>query len=107
MYYNYIEGRQAGLNGLSEVVTNDGFVIGGRLQTQIQLANGWGIQAFGGYRGNRVQLQGSQSGMGMYSLGFRKEFANKKGSLGLAADNFFGGMKMKSTLCLLYTSRCV
>ncbi|MPR35834.1 TonB-dependent receptor domain-containing protein [Salmonirosea aquatica] len=98
MYYNYIEGRQVGLSGFSEEVSNSGFVIGGRLQTQLQLANGWGIQAFGGYRGNRVQLQGSQSGMGMYSLGFRKEFANKKGSLGLAADNFFGGMKMKSTL---------
>lgn len=98
MYYNFIEGRQVSLSGLSEVVSNSGFVIGGRLQSQIQLPNGWGIQAFGGYRGNRVQLQGVQGGMGMYSLGFRKEFANKKGSIGLAADNFFGGMKMKTTL---------
>ena len=68
------------------------------MQSQLQLPNGWGIQAFGGFRGNRVQLQGSQRGMGMYSLGFRKEFNNKKGSLGLAAENFFGGMKMQSTL---------
>lgn len=34
----------------------------------------------------------------MYSVGVRKEFANKKGSLGLAADNFFGGMRMRTTL---------
>ncbi len=98
MYYNYLEGRQMGLSGLSEMVSNSGFVIGGRVQTQLMLPNGWGLQAFGGYRGNRVQLQGAQSGMGMYSLGVRKEFANKKGSLGLAADNFFGGMRMKTTL---------
>ena len=33
----------------------------------------------------------------MYSLGVRKEFNNKKGSLGLATDNFLGGMRMTST----------
>ena len=98
MYYNYLEGQQTGLTGVSETVSNAGFVIGGRVQSQLQLPNGWGIQAFGGFRGNRVQLQGVQSGMGMYSLGVRKDFANKKGSLGLAADNFFGGMKIRSTL---------
>ena len=98
VYYNYLEGRQMGLDGFSEMVSNSGIVIGGRVQSQIQLANGWGIQAFGGYRGNRVQLQGAQSGMGMYSLGVRKELPGKKGSIGIAADNFFGGMRMKSTL---------
>jgi len=33
----------------------------------------------------------------MYSLGVKKDFNNKKGSIGLAADNFLGGMVMKST----------
>lgn len=98
LYYNYLQGRQIGLNGFSEEVSNSGIIIGGRVQSQVQLPNGWGIQAFGGYHGNRVQLQGSQSGMGMYSLGVRKELPGKKGSIGIAADNFFGGMKMKSTL---------
>ncbi|TDB63972.1 TonB-dependent receptor domain-containing protein [Arundinibacter roseus] len=98
LYYNYLEGQQNGLDGTSQLVSNSGFVIGGRVQSQVQLPKGWGIQAFGGFRGNRIQLQGVQGGMGMYSLGLRKEFANKKGSLGLAADNFFGGMKIKSTL---------
>ncbi len=97
LYYNYLEGQQTGFDGLSAKVTNDGFVVSGRLQSSISLKKGWAVQASGGFRGNRVQLQGMQGGMGMYSIGARKEFANKKGSLGLAAENFFG-MKMRSTL---------
>jgi outer membrane receptor protein involved in Fe transport len=98
LFYNSLEGQQIGLNGLSQTVSNAGFVLSGRVQSQIQLPNGWGIQAFGGFRGNRVQLQGVQGGMGMYSLGVRKDFTNKQGSLGLAFDNFLGGMRMTSTL---------
>ena len=97
LYYNYLEGQQTGLNGISSTISNSGIVVGGRLQSSITLQKGWAIQAFGGFRGNRVQLQGTQGGMGMYSIGARKEFANKKGSLGLAAENFFG-MTMRSTL---------
>lgn len=97
IYYNYLEGQQTGLDGLSSKISNSGFVVSGRLQSAISLKNGWAVQAFGGFRGNRVQLQGNQGGMGMYSIGARKEFANKKGSLGLAAENFFG-MSMRSTL---------
>lgn len=98
LFHSYLEGQQTGLDGLSHTISNDGWVISGRLQSQVQLKNGWGIQAFGGFRGNRIQLQGVQGGMGMYSLGVKKDFANKKGSLGLAADNFFGGMTMRTTL---------
>ena len=98
IYYNYLEGQQVGLDGISSTISNSGIVISGRLQSQVSLKNGWAVQAFGGFRGNRVQLQGTQGGMGMYSLGVRKEFKNKKGSLGLAADNFFGGMVMRTTL---------
>lgn len=98
VYYNYLQGQQTGLDGLSSTISNSGFVISGRLQSMLSLKNGWAVQAFGGFRGNRVQLQGSQGGMGMYSLGVRKEFKNKKGSLGLATDNFLGGMRMTTTL---------
>lgn len=97
IFYNYLEGQQTGLDGLSAKISNDGIVVSGRLQSSISLKKGWAVQASGGFRGNRVQLQGSQGGMGMYSIGARKEFANKKGSIGLAAENFFG-MKMRSTL---------
>ncbi|MFC3810892.1 TonB-dependent receptor domain-containing protein [Lacihabitans lacunae] len=97
IYYRYLEGQQAGLDGISKTISNQGFVISGRVMSTYKLKNGWAVQANGGMRGNRVNLLGSQGGMGMYSLGARKEF-NKKSSLGLSADNFFGGMTMRSNL---------
>ncbi len=69
--------------------SNSGWVVGGRVQSSLSLSNGWGFQLFGGARGNQVQLQGYQSTMYFYSLGMRKEFNNKKSSLGLAAENIF------------------
>ena len=98
VYYNYLNGFQAGLNGTNTEVSNNGIVWGGRLQTSITLKKGWGIQGFGGYRGNQIQLQGSNRNSGMYSVGLRKDFNNKKGSFGLATENFFGGMVRKSLL---------
>lgn len=68
--------------------SNEGWVASGRLFGNYNIGKGWGFQFFGMYRGNRVQLQGSQSGFGMYSLGIKKEFNNKKGSIGFAAENF-------------------
>lgn len=68
--------------------SNQGWVASGRLFGNYNLGSGWGLQFFGMYRGNRVQLQGSQGGFGYYSLGIKKEFNNKKGSIGFAAENF-------------------
>jgi hypothetical protein len=53
------------------------------------LNKGWGFQFFGFYRGRQVQLQGTQGGFGIYSLGLKKDFNNKKGSIGFGAENFF------------------
>ncbi|GAB3994965.1 outer membrane beta-barrel family protein [Spirosoma daeguense] len=69
--------------------SNSGWVIGGRVMSSLSLSNGWGVQLFGGGRGKQVQLQGEQSAMYFYNLGVRKEFNNKKASLGIAAENFF------------------
>ncbi|UFH53018.1 TonB-dependent receptor domain-containing protein [Spirosoma sp. KNUC1025] len=69
--------------------SNSGWVVGGRIQSSLSLSNGWGFQLFGGARGNQVQLQGYQSSMYFYSLGVRKEFNNKKASLGIAGENIF------------------
>lgn len=69
--------------------SNSGWVVGGRIMSSMTLANGWGFQLFGGARGKQVQLQGTQSSMYFYSLGVRKEFNDKKASLGLAAENIF------------------
>ncbi len=98
LLYTYMEGQTQTLDGTYKMINNSGFVIGGRLQTQLQLPNNWAVQGFGGFRGNQVQLQGTQGSFYMYSVGVRKDFKNKKGSIGLAADNFFGGMTMRTTL---------
>lgn len=49
----------------------------------------WGLQAFAFYRGRQVQLQGFQSGFGIYSLSVKRDFAEKRGSFGIGAENFF------------------
>ncbi|WP_375416972.1 TonB-dependent receptor domain-containing protein [uncultured Hymenobacter sp.] len=68
--------------------SNEGFVASGRLFGSYKITDLWGLQAFGFYRGRQVQLQGEQSGFGFYGLSVRHEFANKKGSFGLGAQNF-------------------
>jgi outer membrane receptor protein involved in Fe transport len=93
MYYADLDNQQTG----SAAASNSGFVWSGRLFGNYSLPKSWAIQFFGFYRGNRVQLQGSQGGFGTYSLGFRKEFNEKRASLGFAAENFFTKeMKIKS-----------
>jgi ferric enterobactin receptor len=87
-FYSFLEGKTTGLNGLSETVKNQGLTLSGRLMTNITFKNGWGIQGWGGGRGGQIQLQGRQGGFGMYSLGIKKDFKNKKGSIGLAGENF-------------------
>jgi len=68
---------------------NEGWVVSGRAFGSYKLPKGWGLQLFSFYRGNRVQLQGSQGGFGMYSLAIKKDLKDKRGSLGFGAENFF------------------
>jgi outer membrane receptor for ferrienterochelin and colicin len=67
---------------------NQGWVLSGRLFGNYNLTETWGLQFFGFYRGNQVQLQGYQTGFGIYSLSVKKDFADKKGSIGFGAENF-------------------
>ncbi|MEZ0485864.1 TonB-dependent receptor domain-containing protein [Fibrella aquatica] len=97
VYYRTMEGQVTGLDGRSITQRNSGFVLGGRLMTQYIFGKGWGMQANTFVSGPRVQLQGQQGGMYMYSLGVRKDFTNKQGSIGLATENFLGGVQMTST----------
>jgi outer membrane receptor protein involved in Fe transport len=69
--------------------SNEGLVASYRLFGSYNLTKGWGIQTFAFFRGNQVQLQGNQGGFGIYSLGLKKDFLNKKGSIGFGAENFF------------------
>ena len=79
-------------NGLEDpqyAAQNEGFVVSGRLFGNYTLPNNWQLQAFSFYRGRRVQLQGSAGGFGIYSLSINKQFAEKRGSIGFGAENFF------------------
>jgi outer membrane receptor protein involved in Fe transport len=68
---------------------NAGWVLGGRLYGSYALPRGWNVALFSFYRGQQVQLQGSQSSFALYSMSLKHDVAGKKGSLGLGAENFF------------------
>ncbi|MDF9798052.1 outer membrane receptor protein involved in Fe transport [Catalinimonas alkaloidigena] len=68
---------------------NEGWVLSGRLFGNYNINDSWGLQFFGFYRGKQVQLQGYQTGFGIYSLSIKKDFNDKKGSIGFGAENFF------------------
>jgi outer membrane receptor protein involved in Fe transport len=68
---------------------NAGLVLSGRLYASYALPKNWNLQVFGFYRGQQVQLQGAQSNFAVYSFSLKHDFAQKKGSLGLGAENFF------------------
>ncbi len=97
--YASLEGQVTGIDGLSETATNKGWNYGGRLMSQYKLDKGWTVQGFAFMRGRRVQLQGTRGGFGAYSVGVNKDFKNKKGSIGLAAENFLQrGWRINSEL---------
>jgi outer membrane receptor for ferrienterochelin and colicin len=80
-------------------LSNEGVVVSGRMFGSYNLTKGWGLQLFSFYRGNQVQLQGSQGGFYMYSLAIRKEFNEKRGSFGIGAENFLqSNIKIKTSL---------
>lgn len=78
--------------------SNTGWVISGRMFGSYNFTKTWGLQFFGFYRGRQVTLQGYQGGFGIYSLSLKKDFADKKGSIGFGAENFFNfnGWKIKN-----------
>lgn len=96
IYYAFIDNNNP-VDSLR--ASNEGIVTGGRLFGSYNFSKGWGAQFFSFYRGRQVQLQGTQGGFYMYSLGFRKEFNEKRGSIGLAAENFLQpSMKIKTEI---------
>ncbi len=87
-----VDGYYASLNNNSGDVntnsSNSGYVFSGRFRTGLNLKNGWGFQGGGFMRGKEVQLQGTQMGFRMYDMGVKKDFKNKRGSIGLGMENF-------------------
>ncbi|MVM37297.1 TonB-dependent receptor [Spirosoma sp. HMF3257] len=87
-FYTSLTGQTTNADGVSEELTNTGVNISGGSFASAQFGNGWGAQAFGFLQGSQVQLQGTQGGFGFYTVGVKKDFKSKKGSVGLAAENF-------------------
>ncbi len=87
--HNTLTGEVIGTDNLTQTMTNSGFTVSGGVFSQATFKNGWGAQAFGFMQGNQVQLQGNQGGFAFYTVGIKKDFKNKKGSIGLAGENFF------------------
>jgi len=87
-FYTTLTGQTLGENNTVEKLNNNGINVSGGIFSQAQFRNGWGAQAFGFMQGTQIQLQGKQGGFGFYTVGVKKEFGNKKGSVGLAAENF-------------------
>ncbi|KAA0993013.1 TonB-dependent receptor domain-containing protein [Dyadobacter aurulentus] len=87
-FYTRLTGQTLGQDRKPIELSNTGYNVSGGVFSQATFKNGWGAQAFGFMQGNQVQLQGMQGGFGFYTVGVKKEFGNKKGSVGLAAENF-------------------
>ncbi|MBI1769334.1 MAG: TonB-dependent receptor [Bacteroidetes bacterium] len=68
--------------------SNNGWVFNARMFGSYSITKGWGLQFFGFYRGRQVTLQGYQGAFRIYSLSIQKEFNEKRGSIGLGAENF-------------------
>lgn len=78
---------------------NRGWVYSGRIFGNYMFTKGWGINFFTLARSKQVLLQGEVSRFYMYSLGVRKEFNEKKGSIGIGAENFFRPyLEMRNTV---------
>ncbi|WP_461106412.1 TonB-dependent receptor [Spirosoma koreense] len=86
LYYSYLTNNS---NSSIYQATNSGWVVTGRFFTNLTLKNGWGLQGFGFIRGRQIQLQGYQGGFAFYSLGLKKDLKDKRGSFGIAGENFF------------------
>ena len=79
--------------------SNQGWVMSYRLFGNYALTKGWGLQFFSFYRGRQVQLQGIQGSFYIYSLSVKKDLLNKKGSIGIGAEQFFTpAMRIKGYL---------
>lgn len=94
-----VDAYYSSLTNNSTNSSNSGIVVSGRIRTGLTLKGGWGIQGGGFMRGRDVQLQGTQAGFRMYDLGVKKDFKNKRGSIGLGMENFLAPrFNMKTSL---------
>ncbi|MEL6560149.1 MAG: TonB-dependent receptor, partial [Bacteroidota bacterium] len=64
-------------------LSNSALLFGGNLNSNLQLKNDWIIDASGFFRGRRQTIQGFNPAFSIFSMGFRKQLWDKKGSFGI------------------------
>ncbi len=78
-------------------VTNDGLQYNFFASTSYDFKKGWKAEAFGFYRAKERTLQGEKTSFWMTSLGFQKQFWNKRASLGIRIVDPFTRSKIFRT----------
>jgi len=74
-------------------LTNDGVQFNFFASTSYTFKKGWKAEAFGFYRAPERTLQGDKTSFWMTSVGFQKEFWNKRASLGIRIVDPFNKYK--------------
>lgn len=80
-------------------LSNSALLFGGNINSNVELKSGWIIDASGFFRGRRQTIQGFNPSFSIFSMGFRKELWDKKGSLGISiVEPFFENKIFRSEL---------
>lgn len=87
-YYSVLKNPSTSASDANYAGNNSGWVFNMRMFGNYTIGKGWGAQFFGFYRGRQVTLQGYQGAFRVYSLSIQKEFNEKRGSIGIGAENF-------------------
>lgn len=83
-YYVVFKGTNANAN-----LTNSGYLYNGNIMGTLTLKKGWSVEGFSFLNSPRRTLQGINPSFSMIVLGAKKEFWNKKASLGISISNPF------------------
>jgi outer membrane receptor protein involved in Fe transport len=77
-YYVYLDNR---------VLSNEGWNFSYNANASYSFKNGWGAQFFGFLRSPTVTLQGLRGAFNFHTFSVKKDFKNKKGSVGFGFEN--------------------
>lgn len=77
-FYVYLDNR---------LLSNEGWNFSYNANASYSFKNGWGAQFFGFLRSPTVTLQGLRGAFNFHTFSVKKDFTNKKGSIGLGIEN--------------------
>ena len=77
------------INHVDTGYNSSGTIYRFNINASYQLTNNFVAEFFGNFNSPHQEAQGKYPSFTSYSLAFRKQFWNKKGSLALTANNFF------------------